>query len=65
MKINKCVNRTYYEDDNTYVVEVDLNRLVLYYRDKGSYVPAMEDVELQIIKELGLKKPFKILFVKG
>ena len=53
MKINKCVNRTYYEDDNTYVVEVDLNRLVLYYRDKGSYVPAMEDVELQIIKELG------------
>ena len=65
MKINKCVNRTYYEDDNTYVVEVDLNRLVLYYRDKGSYVPAMEDVELQIIKELGLKKPFKILFMKG
>lgn len=65
MKINKCVKRAYYEEDGTYIVEIDLHSIVIYYRNKGKFVPLMEDVQLEIMEELGLKKPFKIIFVEG
>jgi hypothetical protein len=63
MKFKDCVLRGYYEEDGTHIIELSMDRIVYFYRNKE--MPSLEDTIFFAAEELQLKKPFKIIFVEG
>ena len=62
MKYKDCIKNTY-EEDGIYMVEVDMVKLV--QKCRGKEIPSIEDVQFAIKDELGLERPYRIIFVEG